>query len=165
MYDFERGLLETDTEILKDYECYKKFVRVTEQRTIDAIYRKLDKFIDGLNTSKDNKFVWMRLSMFLGRQSQATVRDFNYVESAIKKAVGDGKSFLELGGVIFQIAICARPKDETWLSTKNEVSETSFDKYTGEKIKWRAYWRDNNFVPPNLYRPASIQDLVSKFNN
>lgn len=138
LIDFERGCKAIKPKTLKEMAIYQKFERTHQKRTIDAIFKRLNSFLDSQNPSQKSELIWVRLAKMMGRQSETPNKDICFIEDRVLDAVGDGPEFLMLCGTLFMIAIAERP--ERWLSSK--VSKGSYDPHTGKEIAWRSYWID-----------------------
>lgn len=164
LWDTERGCCLLDPTKLRKDDYYKWFERSNGKSTVEAVFRRLHKFLDSQNPSAKSDLVWVRLSRMMGRGSETPHKDIVYIEEVVAKTVHeDGKSFLIMCGLLFMIAISER--SEKWLCNKNGTHEMAVDKFTGKTITWRGYWIAPDFVPPEEKGIGhSVEDLLSKFN-
>ena len=86
LYDLERGCALIDPDDLKDEnDLWGAFIRANSHKaTQDAVFRRLNKFIDSLQPSESSNLVWTRLAKEIGDMSDNSKSDISIVEEAIR---------------------------------------------------------------------------------
>lgn len=177
LYDCEKGMALVDPEKLKQNPLYIKLESMNRKTTIDAIFRRIHKFLDSQQPSIQNHLVWVRLSKLIGRNSRAPHADIVFIEDRIAKTFGEHSTqFTRMGGLLFMIAIAETTSAVVWLTNKNPLHEMMVDKATGNLITWRGYWISDTFVPPQKKKTSKktrtfkkpkrpVQALKDKFRS
>ena len=161
LFDVTDGCFPIDPGSLREIELYKAFERKSPRSTVEAVFKKITIFLDGQEPSESSQLVWVRLAKMWGGKSVAPNPDIVYIEKAVERAVGDGKPWLMLCGLLFMIAIADR-HEKYWLCHK--VESDDIDEDTGKFIAWRGYWINPDFVVPDQFKTHSFDDLSKKFN-
>lgn len=145
LFDITNGCHRVESEDLKNMRHYQAFIQKAHPSTVKAVFQKINSFLDSQKPSTNNQLIWVRLAKMMGRKSASPHKDIVYVEEAVEKAVGDGKNFLLLCGLLFMITIAER-EEKHWLCHKVETDD--IDPESGKFIAWRGYWINTDFVAP-----------------
>ena len=160
LFEITHGCYPIDPVKLKQNPLYLAFVAKHLAVTVNAAFKRLNQFIDSQAPSQRSQLIWFRLSKMMGRQSATPHKDIVYIEEIVEGAVGGGKPFLQLCGLLLKIAVAERPEDY-WVCSK--VITDEIDEDTGRFIAWTGYWFDPHFKVPAQYKKHSISDLQKKF--
>lgn len=153
-YDKDREILEED---LLESVYLKRVHQKMDSRTLAKHKKNLDAMLDR-QVMKKNKLVWTKAGVHLGDSSKEPHDQVESFWADMTTIFGQTKELLKAVGTFYMWRISIRA-EEHWLMYRQDLGKVDPD--TGKAILVCEYWVNENYIPE---RPASVLDLISKFN-